>query len=89
MSQQTRKAEQLIDRLQLPADALGTPGMRISGRNRALIENHNGILCYGDSLIEINCRGMRIRIRGDDLRLKAMDKNDMLICGRILSVEFE
>lgn len=89
MSDRSKKSEQLIDRLNLPADALGTPTLTVSGRRRLLVENHGGILCYGDSLIEINCRNMKIRVRGDDLRLGAMDKKDMLICGRILSVELE
>lgn len=89
MSGQSKKTEQLIDRLELPADALGMPKLTIGGRRRLLVENHCGISRYGDSLIEINCRNMKVRVRGDELKLKAMDKNDMLICGRILSVELE
>lgn len=89
MSGQSKKREELIDRLELPSDALGVPKLSISGRRRLLIENHCGILCYGDSLIEVGSRSMKIKVRGDELRLRAMDKNDMLICGRIISVELE
>lgn len=89
MSGENKKAEQLIDRLELPPDALGMPKLTISGRRRVLIENHSGILCYCDELIEINCRSMKLRIRGDGLKIVAMDKKDMLICGRLLSAELE
>ncbi len=84
-----KKAELLADRLEIPADALGAPKLSICGRRRVLVENHCGILSYGDTMIELCCRDMKIRIRGDGLRLGAMDKKDMLISGRILSVELE
>lgn len=89
MSTRNKKTEQLIDRLELPSDALGTTKIGISGRKRLLVENHTGILSYGDSYIEVSCRGMKLKVRGDGLRLEAMDKNDMLICGRIVSLELE
>ena len=54
-----------------------------------LIENHCGIITYEDTVIAVDCGGMKTVIRGDDLSLGAMDKQDMLITGRILSIEFE
>lgn len=89
MSSHNKKSEQLIDRLELPSDALGGPKISISGRKRLLVENHDGIRSYGDSYIEVSCGSMTVKVRGDSLRLAAMDKNDMLICGRIVSVELE
>ncbi len=82
-------AELLADRLDIPADAVGITKLSLCGRSRLLIENHCGIISYGDSLIEISCGKTRLMVRGDALRLKAMNGSDMLICGRIISLEFE
>ena len=84
MGKMKDKAELLADRLELPSDALaGTAKLTVNGRHRVLIENHCGIM------IAVDCGGMKTVIRGDDLSLGAMDKQDMLITGRILSIEFE
>ena len=84
------KAELLADRLELPSDALaGTVKLTVNGRRRVLIENHCGIITYDDTVIAVDCGGMKAVIRGDDISLGAMDKQDMLITGRILSIEFE
>lgn len=84
------KAEELIDRLDMPARlCLGAPKITICGRSEMLIENHSGIVSYGTELVEIDCGGSCVRVRGDGLRLGAMDKKDMLISGRLLVVELE
>ena len=84
------KAELLSDRIDLPADAFaGSAKLTLNGRRHLLIENHRGILKYGDKLIAVDCGGMKVRICGDELNLSAMDKSDMLITGRILSIELE
>ena len=83
------KAELLADRLDIPADALGLTKLSLCGRSRLLIENHGGIISYGEALIEIRCGKTRLIVRGDNLMLKAMTGSDMLICGRIISLEFE
>ena len=83
------RAELLADKLDIPADALGSMKLSLCGRSRLLIENHCGIISYGDTLTEISCGTIRLIIRGDNLRLKAMSGSDMLICGRIIALEFE
>ena len=83
------KAELLADRLDIPADALGLTKLSLCGRSRLLIENHGRIISYGEALIEISCGKTRLIVRGDNLMLKAMTGSDMLICGRIISLEFE
>lgn len=82
-------AELLADKLDLPADAAGAAKITLYGRRRLLIENHKGILNYGEDIIEVDCGGMKTVIRGNDLSLGAMDKNDMLVTGRVLSIELE
>lgn len=84
------RAELLSDKIDLPADAFaGSAKLTLNGRRHLLIENHKGISKYGDKQIIIDCGNMKTRICGDELNLTAMDKNDMLITGRILSIELE
>ena len=83
------KAELLADRLDIPADAVGITKLSLCGRSRLLVENHCGIMSYGEALIEISCGKTKLIVRGDNLLLKAMTGSDMLICGRIISLEFE
>lgn len=83
-------AELLSERLELPADAVaGTAKLTLHGRRHLLIENHKGILKYGETLISVDCGDLKVHVCGDGLNLSAMDKSDMLITGRILSVEME
>ena len=83
-------AELIADRFDLPDDALaGTVKLSVYGRRKVLVENHKGIIRYEETLITVNGGSMRINIRGDGLHLGAMDKEDMLIKGRIFSVDFE
>lgn len=90
MGKYNDKAELLADRLDLPADALmGSTRLSLCGRRRLMIENHHGIISYGENLTEVSCGGVKLAVRGDGLRIGAMDKKDMLICGRIISLEFE
>lgn len=88
MSGKNEKAELLSERIDLPSDVtFGTAKLSVYGKNRVLIENHKGILHYSENIIEVNARGMTVKILGDELSISAMDKNDMLITGRILSLE--
>lgn len=89
MSEKNDRAELLADRLGLPSDALGSTKLSLCGRSRLFIENHRGIISYGENVTEIACGGAKLVVRGDGLRLAAMDKHDMLISGRILALEFE
>ena len=80
MGKYNDKAELLADRLDLPADALvGSTRLSLCGRRRLMIENHHGIISYGENLTEVSCGGVKLAVRGDGLR----------IGGRIISLEFE
>lgn len=88
MSSKNEKAELLSERLDLPSDiSVGSAKLSVYGKSKVLIENHKGILHYGENEIELNAKGMTVRILGDELSISAMDKNDMVITGRILSLE--
>lgn len=82
--------EEIAGRLDLPAETVaGVPKLTVTGRRRALIENHKGLLQYSHDCIEVDGGRVRLRIRGSNLQLVAMDRSDLLISGVILSAEFE
>lgn len=81
--------EETAERFDLPADAVaGMPKITITGKARVLVENHKGLLGYEEEMVEVNGGRIRIRIHGVDLELRAMNRNDLVITGQILSVEF-
>ena len=81
--------EAAAERFDLPADAVaGLPKLTITGKARVVIENHKGLLEYGEHMIEVNGGRVRIRINGTELELRAMNQDDLVITGQISSVEF-
>lgn len=83
-------AEDLAEKLELPPEALGAAAkLSITGGRRALIENHNGILEYGAQRMVIGMERGRIVISGQELLLAAMNKSELLISGKISTVEWE
>lgn len=81
--------EDIADRLELPAGAAGLMKLTVMGRTRALVEDHRGISLYSRECIEVKGRGELVRIRGEELELAAMDRDALLIRGRILCVELD
>lgn len=79
------RAAQALD---LPADALGgLPHLSLLGDRELLVENHRGILAYDTGEIQVGAGTLVIRVRGEDLVLRAMSAPEVLITGHILSVE--
>ena len=74
--------------------ALRTQGERdaraltVTGRRRALVENHHGLLAYSRECIIIDGGRTRVCLRGTDLQLVAMDSAAVLISGTIVCAEF-
>ena len=82
--------EDIADRLDLPGEALlGSAKLTLTANRRALVENHCGILENGPEQIQISVKRGKIVLRGSDLRLTAMNKGELLICGKLQSVEWE
>lgn len=79
------KTAQLLD---LPGDAVaGLPLVELVGDGRLRVENHRGILAYDPREVHIGGGRMAIRVRGLDLELKVMNREELLITGQIFSVE--
>lgn len=64
----------------------GVPLVEICDRKRVLIENHQGILCYGCKEIRIKVRDGHICVLGENLKLNRMSKVKLVITGDIRSV---
>ena len=80
--------ERTAELLDLPADAVaGVPRLELVGTRELRMENHKGILAYGDEEIQVSGGVFLIQIRGSGLELRAMTGLELLITGRIDSIQ--
>ncbi len=71
----------------LPAETMpGQPLIEIAGEQRILIENHRGVVRYGEAEICLRVSYGYIRVNGCGLRLLRMTRQQVIICGRIDAV---
>ena len=76
--------------LALPEDALlGTAKLTVTGGKRLLVENHRGVMDYGRERIVVSLGRGKLNISGTELVIAAMNRRELLIRGRIQSVEWE
>lgn len=86
----SRAAELLAQTLELPEEALtGAAKLSVTAGKRALVENHRGILSYGEERIVLRVARGKLCINGSGLRLLAMTEERIYIGGRIQCVEWE
>ena len=86
-------AENLLDKaadvFDLPEDVVaGAPRVTITGCKRILIENHHGIVLYGDEEIRVDGGRTEIVISGKGLTLRSMSESELLIVGQLSGVGF-
>lgn len=80
--------ERTAELLDLPADAVaGVPRLELVGTRELRMENHKGILAYGDQEIQVSGGVFLIQIRGSGLELRAMTGLELLITGRIAGIQ--
>lgn len=73
----------------LPADIVaGLPRIEILGCRELFIENHKGILSYDSREIDVSGGNITVKIKGEDLELRAMNAYELRISGTIFGVEF-
>lgn len=83
-------ADDLAEKFELPEEALlGAAKLTVTAGHRALVENHCGIIEYGDERIVISTGRGRLSVAGQDMRIIAMNKSELLISGGISTVEWE
>lgn len=91
MKNRKRKMPSRVNRLlELPQEVVSNhPKITIIGFEELLIENYKSILEYEDFYIKINTYIGAININGFNLRLKEMTEDDIMVLGKIDSLDFE
>ena len=80
---------ELADKLELPEDVLlGSAKLTVTGGRSAVIENHRGVLEYNAERIVVAVPRGKVCLDGTGLRLKAMNKNELLVGGHIRNIEW-
>ena len=80
--------ERTAEALDLPGDVLaGLPHIELTGNRELRMENHKGILAYGEEEIRISGGKLEITVRGRELELRAMNAGQLFITGTIQGVE--
>ena len=80
----------VTDRLELPKDMMfGVPILTITGQNDLTVENYKGILEYENFFVRLNTTIGVLNINGFNLSLNEMTDEDLIITGKIESIDFE
>ena len=58
------------------------------GKCKAVVEHHGGLRGYADDHVEVGDGPGRVRILGSGLVLRAMDRDTLIVTGRISGVEY-
>lgn len=75
--------------LDIPADTLSDyPLIHITANNEITVENHKGIVEFNSNSVKLKSKLGIISISGILLRIKVINENDIIITGRINSVEY-
>ena len=78
----------LTRRIEFPEDvALQLPLVHLTGNVRARIENHRGIVEYTPELIRMETAQGLVVIRGRELMVNELARDDLVCVGTILAVE--
>ena len=79
------KTAQMFD---LPADIIaGVPRIELIGDSEFRMENHKGILRCSESEIHISGGIYLVKVAGEGLEVRAMTGLEVLVTGKITSVE--
>ncbi|MDD2446349.1 MAG: sporulation protein YqfC [Tissierellia bacterium] len=78
----------LSEALELPIDiTLDLPRITIIGNIEVSVSNHKGIIEYDNEIIRINSKAGIIKVIGDELEIKNILSEEILIIGNIEQVE--
>ncbi|HBK67649.1 MAG TPA: sporulation protein YqfC [Firmicutes bacterium] len=74
----------VADFFELPSDViLDLPRLVLTGNQRLLIENHQGIIEYAKEVIRINTPIGELRISGEDLKIILITQEQVSVEGQI------
>lgn len=85
-----RKENRLEKLLEMPKEVVSNePRITVSGFNEMLIENYKNILEYEEFYIKLNTYIGIININGFNLNLEKVSQDDIMVTGKIDSIDFE
>ncbi len=64
------------------------PLISLRGFEEAVIENYKGIIEYSTERIRINTSSGVLRLMGENMFIKCLDADNIIITGKIMSAEF-
>lgn len=75
--------------LDIPADVLlDELEMRFEGSGKIMVENHKGIVEYNSKRLRFKVRNGEVKVEGDDLVLDGFAFGQLVVEGKITSIEF-
>lgn len=81
--------EKLTKSLSLPEEImLDKLDIEILGNEKMNILNHKGIIYYSEESIKINTASGLLSVSGENLYLSTLIDSELLITGKILSIEY-
>ena len=90
MKKPKQRLTKINDILEFPKEiGSNNPRITMSGFNNLLIENYKGILEYEEFFIKINTYIGIININGFNLELNNLTDDDILVTGKIDSIDIE
>ena len=85
-----KRARKLDEILEIPVElSTNNPKITVLGFEKVLIENYKGILEYQDYFVRLSTYIGNININGFNLKLEEMTSDDILVTGKIDSIDFE
>lgn len=90
MKRETKDIKESISEiLELPKDImLDLPRTTMIGNLQLYIENHKGIVEYTKSKVRINTKKGMMKITGENLYIKTIITEEIILCGKIENIEF-
>lgn len=81
--------EKFTEMLELPKEiVLNMPKLTMLGNGDLIIENYKGIIEYDQDVVRVNTTAGIIKIMGVDIYIKEITAENIMIYGKILSLEF-
>lgn len=81
--------EKFTELLELPKElVLDLPKLTIVGNGDMMVENYKSIMEYGKARIRLNTGVGMVRIGGAGLLIREITSEDVIISGKIQSIEF-
>jgi sporulation protein YqfC len=85
-----RTKQNIAEKLDLPRDIiLNMPKITVTGGNEIVIENHKGVVLFGENQVKINSGVGLISIYGERFEILFMGGSTITIGGKFKSIVYE